>query len=92
MEKKTHICKFERPRYKFQLTIWDPGVYATEELMLRISLFLKGEKKVKKIRQCRVCGKYALECPYCHHVDTEDYLPLELECSDCHKKYRVRTY
>lgn len=92
MKKEEHICKFERPIPKFQLRLWDPGVYATEELIFRISLFFKGEKRVKKIRQCHICEKYALECPYCHSVTTMDTLPIESTCSICHKKYGVRKY
>lgn len=89
---KNHICRFEKIPLKIRISLWDTNVYAIEEMMLRISLFFKGQKKAKKIRRCRTCGKYAIECPYCHSIVETDILPLETICTSCNKKIRVRTY
>ena len=87
-----HICKFEKIPHKFEIRLFDPGVYAIEESILRVELFFKGQRKTKKIRQCRTCGKYSIECPYCHHNVETDSLPLEIICNSCNKMFRVRTY
>lgn len=89
---KKHNCKYEKIPSKFEVRFFDPGVYAFEEAMLHLSLLFKGQKKAKKIMQCRICGKYAIECPYCHKNVELDFLPLETTCSYCNKKIRIRIY
>ncbi len=89
MTKIKHKCLFEKIPAKLELSIWEPNVYAIEDFLLQISLFFKGQKKAKKIKQCRKCGRYAIECPYCHTDIEADSLPQEMTCNDCNNTFYI---
>lgn len=86
-----HKCVFERIHPKLEVSIWEPNVAAIEDAIWQISLLLKGEKKAKKIMRCRKCGRYSVECPYCHALIETDSIPQEITCASCNRKIHIRT-
>lgn len=87
--KNKHICEF-KPVYNLEITFLDPGIYSFERGITAIELFFKGQKKAKRAKRCKICGKYAIECPYCKKkIETFDY-PLKMVCPHCNKEFQVR--
>lgn len=87
--KKKHICVF-KPVYDMGISFWDPGVIYAERGIKALELFLKGQRKAKRAKRCKLCGKYAIVCPYCKKtIESFDY-PLKMECPYCSKEFQVR--
>ena len=84
-----HICEFKSV-YDLGISIWSPGIIYAERGIKAFELLLKGQKKAKRAKKCRICGKYAIECPYCKkRIETFDY-PLKMVCSHCNREFQVR--
>lgn len=63
---------------------------AIEDVASQVAYFFKGKKKAKRIRQCRKCRRYSVECPYCHtNIETVS-LPLEMTCVNCNKTFYIK--
>ena len=42
--------------------------------------------------KCQKCGKYSVECPYCHQNSVTTQLPDIIQCPHCGKVYQVRLF
>ena len=86
-------CTFERlrPRIRF---VPGQGIEASVHLFQIINCLCKGRKiaRRKTIRQCQKCGKYSVECPYCHQNSVTTQLPDIIQCPHCGKVYQVRLF
>ena len=86
-----HTCHFEKLPLKVQPSLWGPEVYTFERLLQRVSLLLNGQKMAgrKRIRRCRICGRYQIECPYCNHSFESDTLTVKMKCPSCQKVFQT---
>ena len=86
-------CTFERlrPRIRF---VPGQGIETSVHLFQIINCLSKGRKiaRRKTIRQCQKCGKYSVECPYCHQNSVTTQLPDIIQCPHCGKVYQVRLF
>ena len=90
MEYPKHKCTFRRIPFHLEPCLMDPSITMLERLITSIELLLKRQKKTKSIKKCSICGKYAIQCPYCNNViESFDY-PLQTICPYCNKEFRVR--
>ncbi|MBQ9864756.1 MAG: hypothetical protein IJM33_05395 [Bacteroidales bacterium] len=86
-----HTCHFEKLPFDIRPSIWGPEVYAFEHWLQHISLLFKGQKmaKRKRIRRCRTCGRYQIECPYCNYSFESDALKVKMTCPFCQKEIQT---
>lgn len=85
-----HECKFELLPIDWTPSFFDSRIVFTERFITRLELLFKGQKKAKPVKQCRVCGKYLIECPYCKEaIESVDY-PVKMNCPHCGKEFQVR--
>lgn len=86
-------CEFKRirPTIKFGVDI---GVHEMIWLVQIIKCLCKGRKIVKRknILQCRKCGRYSIECPYCHQSTIMEELPEVTSCPHCGKVYQAKLF
>ena len=89
MNESRHRCDYRKVPL-LEISLIGSEIVAAERLCKAIGLLLKGQRKAKRARKCRICGRYAIECPYCHqHIESSDY-PLKMTCPHCEKEFQVR--
>lgn len=91
---KTHVCRFEKMPVRLELKLLDSSIRAMVWRWRWYAMKLRGEKRVreKDIQQCKFCGKYAFECPYCQMRTVVNDLPVRTQCPRCGNHYYVRLW
>lgn len=90
MNSQKHTCKFERIPLDLTPTLISPEIRMVERHITALELLFKGQKKSKNVKQCKVCGKYSIECPYCKNKIVSIDYPLKMVCPNCKKEFQVR--
>ena len=86
-------CKFERPQLRIRI-IPGAGIESLIQFIQRINCLCKGRKVVRRkyILQCKKCGRYSVECPYCHKSTIMSKLPEAASCPHCGKVYQAKLF
>lgn len=84
------MCNFKRIPLDLTPTLISPEIRMVERFITGLELFFKGQKKSMHVKQCRTCGKYSIECPYCKNVIESFEYPLKMNCPNCGKEFQVR--
>lgn len=86
-------CKFERLQIRVRM-VPSVSILSLVRFVQRIKCLCKGRKIVRRkmILQCRKCGSYSVECPYCHQSTIMANLPEVATCPHCGKVYQAKLF